>query len=61
MVYTDDFGHYTKHSILPIGVAAKLDADKQELRFFYDLIHDGDIVNFREQDLLARKHAEMEK
>ena len=33
VVYTDDFGHYTKHSILPIGVSASLDADRQELRF----------------------------
>lgn len=35
VVYTDDFGHYTKHSILPIGVVVNLDADKQELRFVY--------------------------
>lgn len=33
VVYSDDFGHYTKHSILPIGVSAKLDADAQTLRF----------------------------
>ena len=33
VVYTDDFGHYTKHSILPIGVKASLDADKQVLKF----------------------------
>ena len=35
VVYCDDFGHYTKHSILPIGVPAKLDADGQELRFIF--------------------------
>ncbi len=33
IVYTDDFGHYTRHSILPIGIPAHLDADKQELQF----------------------------
>lgn len=33
VVYTDDFGHYTKHSILPIGVFASLDADEQKLQF----------------------------
>lgn len=33
VVYTDDFGHYTKHSILPIGVNASLDADAQRLDF----------------------------
>ena len=30
-VYTDDFGHGTRHGILPIGVHAKLDADRQSL------------------------------
>ena len=33
VVYTDDFGHGTRHAILPIGVNAKLDVDKQELTF----------------------------
>ncbi|MDR1328224.1 MAG: LD-carboxypeptidase [Oscillospiraceae bacterium] len=33
VVYTDDFGHGTKHAILPIGVDAALDADKQTLTF----------------------------
>jgi len=34
VVYTDDFGHGTRHAILPIGVSATLDADKQYLFFF---------------------------
>jgi muramoyltetrapeptide carboxypeptidase len=33
VIYTDDFGHGTKHGILPIGLKATLDADKQEVRF----------------------------
>lgn len=33
VVYTDDFGHGTKHAIFPIGVNARLDADKQSLLF----------------------------
>lgn len=33
VVYTDDFGHYTRHSILPIGVPARLDAGAQKLKF----------------------------
>jgi muramoyltetrapeptide carboxypeptidase len=33
VVYTDDFGHGTRHGIFPIGVRARLDADKQELVF----------------------------
>ena len=33
VVYTDDFGHGTRHAILPIGVKAKLNADKQSLIF----------------------------
>ena len=33
VVYTDDFGHGTKHAIFPIGVNAFLDSDKQELIF----------------------------
>lgn len=33
LIYTDDFGHFTKHSILPIGVSARLDADAQKLLF----------------------------
>jgi len=35
VVYTDDFGHGTKHAILPIGVTAKLDANAKRLRFRY--------------------------
>ncbi|MDR1261933.1 MAG: LD-carboxypeptidase [Oscillospiraceae bacterium] len=31
VVYTDDFGHGTKHAILPIGVKARLDADARTL------------------------------
>jgi muramoyltetrapeptide carboxypeptidase len=33
VVYTDDFGHGTKHAILPIGVSAALNADAQTLTF----------------------------
>ena len=33
VVYTDDFGHGTRHAIFPIGVDASLDADKRELVF----------------------------
>lgn len=33
VIYTDDFGHGTKHAIFPIGVHARLDADKQNLVF----------------------------
>jgi len=33
VVYTDDFGHGTKHGILPIGVHAQLDADGHSLIF----------------------------
>lgn len=33
VVYTDDFGHGTRHAIMPIGVNAMLDADKQTLTF----------------------------
>lgn len=33
VVYTDDFGHGTRHAIFPIGFNAKLDADKQSLSF----------------------------
>ena len=32
-VYTDDFGHGTRHAILPIGIRAVLDADNQSLTF----------------------------
>ena len=35
VVYTDDFGHGTRHAVLPIGVNAKLDADRQTLTFDY--------------------------
>jgi len=33
VVYTDDFGHGTRHAILPIGITAKLDADNQSMIF----------------------------
>ncbi|MCL2362941.1 MAG: LD-carboxypeptidase [Defluviitaleaceae bacterium] len=33
VLYTDDFGHGTRHGILPIGVKAKFDADKQTVSF----------------------------
>ena len=33
VVYTDDFGHGTRHGILPIGVSAQLDADEQCVTF----------------------------
>ena len=33
LVYTDDFGHGTKHAIFPIGLDARLDADNQSLLF----------------------------
>jgi len=33
VVYADDFGHGTRHAILPIGVNARLDADEQSLAF----------------------------
>lgn len=33
VIYTDDFGHGTKHAIFPIGVKAKLDTEKQTLIF----------------------------
>ena len=33
VVYTDDFGHGTRHAILPIGMNAVLDAGKQTLEF----------------------------
>jgi muramoyltetrapeptide carboxypeptidase len=33
VVYTDDFGHGTKHAIFPIGGLARLDANKQTLAF----------------------------
>ena len=33
VVYTDDFGHGTRHAIFPIGVNAKLNADSQTLIF----------------------------
>jgi muramoyltetrapeptide carboxypeptidase len=36
VIYTDDFGHGTKHAILPIGLNATLDADKQTLTFLGD-------------------------
>ncbi len=33
VVYTDDFGHGTKHAILPIGTNAKLDANNHTIDF----------------------------
>ena len=33
VVYTDDFGHGTRHAIFPIGVNAALDTDSQTLIF----------------------------
>lgn len=33
VIYTDDFGHGTRHAILPVGRIAKLDADDQCLVF----------------------------
>jgi muramoyltetrapeptide carboxypeptidase len=33
VLYTDDFGHGTRHGILPIGIKATLDANKQILKF----------------------------
>jgi len=33
VIYTDDFGHGTRHAILPIGENAKLDADNQCMTF----------------------------
>ena len=36
VIYTDDFGHGTRHAILPIGVNAKLDADNQCMKFCDD-------------------------
>jgi len=33
VVYTDDFGHGTRHGILPIGVTARLDADERCIEF----------------------------
>ena len=34
-IYTDDFGHGTKHAIFPIGINASMDADNHELVFKY--------------------------
>ena len=36
VIYTDDFGHGTRHAILPIGMNAKLDADRQFMIFGSD-------------------------
>jgi len=33
VVYCDDFGHYGKHSILPVGINARLDTNGQALTF----------------------------
>ena len=35
VVYTDDFGHGTKHAVFPIGANAKLDADERHMSFCY--------------------------
>ena len=35
VLYTDDFGHGTRHGILPIGMQARLDADRQVVSFCY--------------------------
>jgi muramoyltetrapeptide carboxypeptidase len=35
VVYTDDFGHFTRHSIIPIGALASLDAGAQKLQFIW--------------------------
>ena len=35
VVYCDDFGHQTKHSILPVGINARLDASGQTLTFMW--------------------------
>ena len=34
VVYTNDFGHGTRHGVLPIGINAKLDADNHCLTFY---------------------------
>jgi muramoyltetrapeptide carboxypeptidase len=36
VVYTDDYGHGTRHGILPIGVNAMLDADNHKLSFCFE-------------------------
>jgi len=36
VVYCDDFGHGVNHGILPIGINAELDANKQTLLFKYE-------------------------
>ncbi|MCL2407257.1 MAG: LD-carboxypeptidase [Defluviitaleaceae bacterium] len=33
VLYTDDYGHGTRHGILPIGLKAEFDADKQSIEF----------------------------
>jgi len=33
VIYTDDFGHGTRHAILPIGVNARLDAENRRMFF----------------------------
>jgi len=33
ILHTDDFGHGTRHGILPIGVTARLDANNQSVNF----------------------------
>ena len=33
VVYTDDFGHGARHSVLPIGAGAELDTERQRLSF----------------------------
>ncbi|MCL2198022.1 MAG: LD-carboxypeptidase [Defluviitaleaceae bacterium] len=34
VLYTDDFGHGTRHGILPIGTKARLDSDNHSVTFF---------------------------
>jgi len=33
VIYTDDYGHGTRHGILPLGARARLDADRQQVGF----------------------------
>lgn len=33
VIYTDDFGHGTRHAVFPIGMCGTLDTDKQSLTF----------------------------
>ncbi len=42
VVYTDDFGHGSKHAVFPIGMQGELDADAQTLTFK----HSSNILSF---------------